>query len=324
MRKLASIRTVNELNPIEGADRIEVARLDGWNVIVEKGLHKAGDRVVYFEIDSLLPIEDQYEFLRDRCYVKNPEGFRIRTMKMRGVVSQGLVMPYSGSQEAGTDVTEEYGVTLYEKPLGMLPPHIKGHWPHFLSKTDQERVQNISVPRTKYEVTLKLDGASETVYYNNGEIGVCSRNYKVEQEGVYWEAAIDILNALSLYGKNLAVQGELMGPGIQKNPLGLTSHEIYVFDIWDIDEQRYLYPVERYDTLFDLNRYVDWRIKQVLQLGLFEPAEVYDNEQDLREEILKMADFTIDGKIQEGIVFKGYELPVSFKAINNKYLLKEK
>jgi RNA ligase (TIGR02306 family) len=325
MRKLASVRVINELNPIEGADNIELARVYGWNAIVQKGLYNVGDRVVFFEIDSILPIKPEYEFLRSRCYISRPiEGFRIKTMKLRGVLSQGLILPYNGDAETGEDVTEELGVKLHEQQTTQIPTHIKGHWPSYIAKTDQERVQNLTVPRTSYEITLKLDGTSETVYYYNGEVGVCSRNYKLQPEGSYWDAAAHILKALLAYKHNLAIQGELMGPKIQGNKLGLDHHEIYVFDIWDIDEQEYLLPDERREILDKLNDFVDGKIKHVPEIGEYTPAEVYDDEQHLREEILAMADITIDGRIQEGIVLKSLDMPYTFKAVNNRYLLKEK
>lgn len=325
MRKLASVRVIDDLTPIEGADRIEVARLDGWNVIVQKGLYSIGDKVVYFEIDSLLPIRDEYEFLRDRCYVKSPEGFRIKTMKMRGVVSQGLVMPYDGDEPVGTDLTETLGVALYEKPLPVnTNTNIVNNWPWFIHKTDQERVQNITVPRIPYEVTLKYDGSSCTVYRRGDHIGICSRNYEIDKSGPYWEAAQSVVEALEAYGMDYAVQGELMGPGVQGNPMGFNRYHFFVFDIWDIERQQYLTPDERYNLL---DTWQDFALIEEAQV-LYEewtPAEVYDSEQHLRDDILAMADLTTaGGKPIEGIVFKALDGSFSFKAINNKYLLKEK
>lgn len=324
MRKLASVRTVAELTPIPDADRIEVARIDGWNVIVEKGLHKVGDSVVYFEIDSVLPIREEYEFLRPRCYVATPdEGFRIKTMKMRGVVSQGLVMPYDGDSPIGTDMTAHFGVVLYDPPLP-VQANIKGHWPSFIAKTDQERVQNLDIiPREQYEVTVKLNGTSITAFYNRGALGVCSRNYELQQEGTYWDAASDILDALSFYGGNYAIQGELMGPGIQKNPLGLREPTVFVFDVWNINTQSYMYPDERADFINELNNEVGGRIQQVEHFIDWEPSSVA-TEAVIRQNILDLADLKIDGKVQEGLVFKSYQSTTTFKAINNRYLLKEK
>src|ERR1022692_2598024 len=98
MRKLATIRQISNLLPIPGADRIEVATIDGWKVVVNKGTHVIGELVVYFEIDSFLPIRDEFEFLRKSSYKKmadEVEGFRLRTISLRKQISQGLVMPIS-------------------------------------------------------------------------------------------------------------------------------------------------------------------------------------------------------------------------------------
>jgi RNA ligase (TIGR02306 family) len=322
MRKLASVRQVAALEPIENADNIELARIDGWKVIVQKGIYEVGDSVVFFEIDSVLPIRDEFEFLRDRCYVVNPvEGFRLKTMKMRGVVSQGLVIPCNESWDIGTDVTEHYGVKLYEptvkeswsKSNGSL-----GFWPHSISKTDQERVQNIQVPQETYEVTVKLDGSSATVYYNDGQIGVCSRNWALCEGGMFWDAAEKIIEVLKSLKKNIAVQGELMGPKVQGNKLGLSKHQIFVFDIWDIDNQRYLSPSER----LELNRSSHKTMDEVHWFGWYTPTPGSSNE-EIQNELLEMADSKMNNKPIEGLVFKSLESETSFKVINNKYLLKE-
>lgn len=112
MRKLATIREIAEIKPIPDADRIEVARIDGWEVVVSKkdNFH-VGDRVVYVEIDSKMPETPEYEFLKSRKYV-------VKTIVMRGQVSQGLVMPLSvlpiGEYKLGQDVTGILGITKYD------------------------------------------------------------------------------------------------------------------------------------------------------------------------------------------------------------------
>ena len=97
MRKLATIQKIKEILPIEGADAIELAIVNGWKVVVGKNVeHKEGDYVIYCEIDSFLPIKEEFEFLRKSSYKKmadGTEGFRLRTIKLRGQVSQGLIIP---------------------------------------------------------------------------------------------------------------------------------------------------------------------------------------------------------------------------------------
>jgi RNA ligase (TIGR02306 family) len=97
-RKLATIRKIKDIVPIEGADAIELALVDGWQVVVAKNVgHKVGDKVVYCEIDSFLPIKEEFEFLRKSSYKKmgDQEGFRLKTIKLKNTLSQGLILPYS-------------------------------------------------------------------------------------------------------------------------------------------------------------------------------------------------------------------------------------
>src|SRR4051812_39405747 len=105
MRTLASIQTINAVEPILNADAIEKIRVLGWWVVAKKGEHKLGDKVVYCEIDSLLPERPEFEFLRASSFkpaqvdetgsVVIPAGFRIKTIKLRGQVSQGICFPLS-------------------------------------------------------------------------------------------------------------------------------------------------------------------------------------------------------------------------------------
>ena len=135
-RKLASIRKIGSVSPVEGADNIELVHVDGWQCISKKGDFKEGDFCVYFEIDSFLPIRPEFEFLRKSSYRKmgGKEGFRLKTIRLRGQLSQGLAMPIQLFKELpyegyelfkeddhgygnGYDVTETLGVTKYEPPI---------------------------------------------------------------------------------------------------------------------------------------------------------------------------------------------------------------
>lgn len=321
-RKLASVRTIKELIPIENSDFIELAKIDGWQCIVKKGEFKVGDKCVYFEIDSFLPLREEFEFLRKSSYKKmdNKEGFRLRTIKLRGQLSQGLALPLSSFPElsevhVGADVTNDLGVLKYEKPI---PPQLHGkvkrYFPSFLKKTDQERVQNLSeeILEGFWLMTEKLDGTSFTCYKYKGEFGVCSRNLELKEteENLYWKIAREY----SLQDKcpdGFAIQGEIVGPGIQYG--GYTKKPtLFVFHIWDIEKQEYL-------PLIKAER---WAMKLGLEfvpvIGVAEITPDVDR-------ILKMAEgvSSIDDKTEmEGVVF--YKDPFSFKAISNKYLLKTK
>ncbi|MFW6310686.1 MAG: RNA ligase (ATP), partial [Nanoarchaeota archaeon] len=218
-RKLATIEKISGIYPIEGADAIERAEVRGWNVVIKKGEFKEGDFCVYCEIDSLLPERPEFEFLR-----KNK--FRIRTIKLRGQVSQGIVFPISilesfgelvsviGEQEydtilvirdenvvvpivQGEDVTDLLGVTKFEPPIpASLGGDVKGNFPSHSIKTDEERIQNLKnnydkFKEKKWVVTEKLDGSSCTAFIFDGEYGMASRNLtlKESEKNSFWKVA---------------------------------------------------------------------------------------------------------------------------------------
>lgn len=350
-RKLVTIRRVSQLRPIEGADLIELAIVDGWQCVVKKGEFSVGDLGVYFEIDSFLPSTDaRYAFLESK-FIKweGKIGARIRTMKLKGQLSQGLLLPAREFPEIlaveDSDVTELLGIEKWEKPLpACLGGTARGNFPSFIPKTDQERVQNIrdlfeDWGHHTFQESTKMDGSSMTVYYVAKDTdvydmnarpddegnwpaelsGVCSRNLDlVETQGnQFWITAREnqIIEKLRALGRNLAIQGELCGSGIQSNfekfPDGV--HDFFVYDIWDIDSQSYLSPQDTH-TLAE-----QFGLKHVPVHGyivLKEAAQTID-------EILDRAEGKgINGAKREGIVFKHVESGFSFKAISNSYLLK--
>lgn len=345
-RKLASVQRVDWVRPIEGADNIELVGIKGWQCVAKKGEFQKGDLCIYFEIDSFLPVEPRYEFLRKGCY-KNVEGlgegFRIRTIKLRGVLSQGLAIPVDTSLYAegelpavGDDLTEVLGVKKYEKPIPYaLRGKVKGNFPIFIPRTDQERVQNIiqtlEDDDDMYEVTLKLDGSSMTCFVKDGEVGVCSRNLQLKIEDNEGNAFVETFKKLKIdkmlldfheaTGRNIALQGELMGPGVQGNREDLPELTFFLFDIFDIDKQEYMLPEDR------------WGVKETWFSSLEEaPMVVFPQrirkwvEGNLLDGLLQFADRkSLFHPIAEGLVFKSITVPgKSFKVINNKYLLKEK
>lgn len=326
-RKLASIRKISDILPIENADLLELAVVDGWNVVVQKGKHKVGDYVVYFEIDSFLPIKPEFEFLRKSSY-RNVEGlgegFRIKTMKLRGQVSQGLIM---GCEEVNVehkdlneDLSEKIGVIKYDPPANAsaLGADHAGLFPYFIPKTDQERIQNCFKEIAKnefYEVSMKLDGTSMTVFFNEGKFGVCSRNYELKDgENAYWSVAkkLELDKNLEMLGVNLAIQGELMGPGIQKNREGLKEHTFFVFDVYIIDKREYMPPAMRRSFIEDLG------------INHVPIIDIAANPEESVGAFLEKADIkSINHPIAEGLVYKNILDPSkSFKVINNKFLLK--
>lgn len=342
MRKLAKIVRIDELNPIEGADAIECAVVGGWKVVAQKGLYNVGDLAVYFEIDSWIPNE-LAPFLskgKEPREFEGVKGERLKTIKLRGQLSQGLLMPmkeiveFVGNPlrvfEEDQDMTETLGIKKWEKPVNaQLAGVCRGNFPSLIPKTDQERVQNLkkaieSARGDTFEVTEKLEGSSMTVYQMvvDGEMqfGVCSRNMDLkETEGnSFWATARkdDIEAKMKAVDEfwSFAIQGELVGPGIQGNIYGLKEPKFYVFDIYDIQAGEYLPP--------------DARRSVVDAMGL-DHVPVITTDFKLEhtvDELLGMAEYPSElANVQrEGIVFKETRGGFSFKAISNKYLLNEK
>jgi RNA ligase (TIGR02306 family) len=337
MRKLATIRKIDALTPIEGADAIECATVGGWKVVVKKGEYHAGDDAIYCEIDSWIPTE-LAPFLSKGKEPREFEGIkgeRLRTIKLRGQLSQGLLLPLgigvfdvNAVLEEGTDVSELLNIVKWEKPMNaQLAGMARGNFPSLIPKTDQERVQNLvkeiagaAESGQLFEVTEKLEGSSMTVYRIEGEFGVCSRNLDLkETEGnSFWETAraMDIEAKMREFNMdNYAIQGELIGPGIQGNIYKLSKPEFRVFDVYSINDGKYLNPAER---------------RGVIGMMGLPHVPVLLVDKDVRcsdvQEILTWAEgkSTLGDTEREGIVFKEVNGGFTFKAISNKYLLGEK
>ena len=354
MRKLATIRTIDSLDPIEGADKIEVATVGGWKVVAQKGLYNVGDLAVYFEIDSWIPTSVAPFLTKAGHYPKSFEGVegeRLKTIKLRGQISQGLLLPIfelikivPGFEDITTelldeDVTELLGIKKWEKAIpANLAGTCKGNFPSKIPKTDQERCQNLKKEITQaneadtaFEITEKCEGSSMTVYRmkvdDEMEFGVCSRNLNLkETEGnSFWDRARkdDIEAKMKAVDEfwDFAIQGELVGPGIQDNIYGLTESEFRVFDVYNIQTGEYLMPQARRDL--------------IARMGL-KHAPVIEESATLHgtlniTDIPQLLDYA-DGKsvigftghLREGVVFKEVNGGFTFKAISNKYLCNQR
>lgn len=342
-RKLVSIQKVVSVEPIEGSDFIEKIKILGWQCVSKKGTFNAGDMCMYAEVDTMLPIHPEFEFLRKSCYRKmhtGEEGFRIKSVRLRGVLSQGIALPLSigiiaeGEYIEGQDITELIGVFKYE---AYIPPELSGTMlgkrPPFVPKTDELRLQ--SYPLLLEEMrgekayrSVKMDGSSMSVYLNpmaEREFGVCSRevDLKESDSNTLWKVVkkYDIQNKLKEYGNSIVIQGELCGPGIQKNRLKLLEHDWFVFDIY--------FPVERrYASLEEM-----CSICTMLGLKTVPIEETVDSFNFTLDELLKMAEGKYDGtdNEREGNVWRPVDIVysnvlcgrLSFKVLNNLFLLKE-
>ena len=338
MRKLATIRKIDSLQPIEGADAIECAAVGGWKVVVKKGEYNTGDLAVYCEIDSWIPTE-LAPFLSKGKEPREFEGIkgeRLRTVKLRGQLSQGLILPLEPTCEnivseliEDLDVSLPLNIVKWEAPINaQLAGQVKGNFPTAIPKTDQERVQNLTKEiraafenNLLFELTEKLEGSSMTCYLKDNEFGVCSRNLdlKRDETNSLWKVAIDsdIEDKMQIAGlRNHAIQGEIVGPGIQGNIYKLSKPTFYVFDIYDINKGDYMEPAERQAMI------------KVLQLN---HVPVITNGKDLGigtvDELLIWAEgksVLNEKQEREGIVFKQMNGGMTFKAISNKYLLNAK
>lgn len=328
MRKMATIRKIDNILPIEGADAIECAVVGGWKVVVKKDEYKVGDLAIYCEIDSWIP-HDLAPFLskgKEPREFNGVKGERLRTVKLRGQLSQGLLLPTVGQtplKGEGDDLTEFLGIQKWEAPVpAQLAGQVKGNFPSLIPKTDQERVQNLvseiaGAQKMNFEVTEKLEGSSMTCYIIEDVFGVCSRNLdlKVDENNAFWKAAIkyDIEAKMrSLNCGDFALQGELIGPGIQGNIYGLKDIEFHIFDIYDIRLGEYLRPSERHALVKRMN------------LSHVPVLETYQLDGSVDDMLTKAEGKSLlnDKQEREGIVFKEVNGGMTFKAISNKYLLK--
>ena len=340
MRKLASIRKIADIRPIQDADAIEVAVVDGWKVVVKKGEYSVGDLAIYIEIDSWVP-NALAPFLskgQEPREYNGVTGERLRTVKLRGQVSQGLLLsmteqmkdtvviysPGNGTSiviEEGTDLTEYLGIQKWEAPISpQLAGQVRGVFPtNLIPKTDQERIQNCfpeieAKGDVTYEVTMKLDGTSCTIFRWEGELRVCSRNLelKVNEENKDNTLVAMALKIGDRIPEGFALQGELMGPGIQSNREGFKEHKFFVFDVFLIKEHAYAGPAYR---------------RALCQEYGFEHVPILYQVSAAPESVdagLALADGpSITHKIREGLVWKCNEDPsFSFKTISNAFLLK--
>ncbi|MBM3236638.1 RNA ligase (ATP) [Candidatus Poribacteria bacterium] len=326
-RALAHIERIRNVEPIEGADKIEKATILGWEVVIKKDEFKIGDLVVYIEIDSILPEREEFEFLREKK-------FRIRTVRMRGQISQGIAFPLSilpdGIQiEEGLDVTEALNIQKYEPPIpAQLSGIVKGRFPSFIPKTDETRIQSVPDVLVRHKgkmfyISEKLDGSSATYYLRDSEFGVCSRNLELKEtdQNTFWVIARknDIENKLRAYGRDVAVQGEVIGPGIQKNRYKLKQPSLFIFSVFDIDNYKYA----------DFKEFTEFALKYG-----FDTVPILNTEYVLNNTVEELVELSkgmskLNEEIQrEGIVMRTLiecqdeELGrLSFKVVNPEYLL---
>jgi RNA ligase (TIGR02306 family) len=347
-RKMAVIKKIDGVRAIPDADKICAYQVGGWWVVDQVGKYSVGDLAVYCEIDSFIPTTIAPFLTKPDQYPKVFEGVqgeRLRTVRLRGQISQGLLLPIptgdnfdvgrlafeisTGAIKEGDDVSDVFGIKKYEAPIpSNLGGEVKGMFPGYIPKTDQERIQNLKSELAEwqrlgytFERTEKLDGTSMTAFILDGVFSICSRNLELKPnaDNTMFKAAAaqELSEKLTLSGRNLALQGELIGNGIQSNKYKYTGQEFRVFDIYDIDAKKYFTPVERKEFVTELNiKHVPVMASAFSLVGL-----TIDDLLKMAEGKSVMGDIT--GPEREGDVYKCLEDPsISFKVISNKFLLR--
>lgn len=362
-RRLVTVRPVKAKHDIPKADMIEQLTVDGWNVVSKKNEFNVGDYGVFFEVDSGLPAEDErFEFLL-KGGTKDFHGkqvIRIKTMKLRGVVSQGLMLPLSkfpeiidyihslsmnikDAYEYKLDLSHLLDVVKYEPPMKVRGADAAGDFPYYIHRTDQERINNVFEELKdehggqEFYATLKMDGSSATFYYtknpnhqyqtydtddDGGQFIVCSRNMAIKPTNNPWYVAaesLDIERKLKEYsnrtGNEYAIQGELLGKGIQGTREKFYDYTVRFFAVFDVTTHKYLPYNETIDVFDELD------LPMVPVLDTFKPFERFNDVQEFIEYSNNVTPIHAD--VPEGVVYHSVDKPyVSFKAISSTYLLK--
>ena len=345
MRVLASIQKIRDIQPIEDADFIELVYILGWQCVAKKGEFNIGDYCVYFEIDSFLPIKPVFEFLRSSSYKNSDilgEGYRLKTQKFRGELSQGLALPLYMFEELnnieiteGLAVTKLLGVRKYEEGGKVTNGGtIIGRLPYSIPHTDETRIQNVPDIISEFEgkyyyITTKIDGSSYSVSYDIDGFHVTGHNYEYKDDGKcsFYEyvKGLNLKEKLKKYVEDnclsyMTIQGEYAGPKIQKNRLALMKPEWFVFDI-RIDGSRVSLTM-----LQDIVEEFGLMMVPIEEEGFDLPSQ-YPNAKAL---LYRAEGKYVSGLQKEGIVIRT-QYPIlsntlgtylSIKVINNDYLLK--
>jgi RNA ligase (TIGR02306 family) len=332
VRHLATIQEITNLAPIEGADKVVRASILGWNCVVKKDEFQMNGKCIFIEPDAVLPPRPEFDFLKEHKY-------RIKIRKFKGQISQGICFPTSlipHEVSIGDDVTEELGIIKYEMPIpANLAGQVIGAFPSFMPKSDETRVQVLGDVLARHKGTMcyateKIDGASLTAFVKDGQFGICSRNLQLAEteDNAYWKAAREtqLKEKMLALNRNIMLQGELAGNGVQGNTLKLQGLHIFFFNAFDIDAYKYLDISEAFELFDSLGLE-----KVPLVLGSF---ELTDN----IEELVKFA--TAKSLLnkdvwREGLVIRPLKEKqdlqmaqgfgngrLSFKVINQEYALK--
>jgi RNA ligase (TIGR02306 family) len=358
MRKLVTIRTISEIRQIANADNIELAIVDGWQSVVKKSEFSVGQSVVYFEIDSWVP-HDIAPFLSN---LKSPKSFngvignRLRTIRLRGAMSQGLIMPMSildgYSINFDEDIAEQIGVQKWERESGQgFNAQKRCEWDQRIPKTDEERVQNTSeyivdfMRDNDFEVTEKLEGSSMSVYHStiDDTLHVCSRNVDLLESDTcaFWNAVTREMRKFCKYNPDYVLRGELIGCGVQGNiyKLPAGSRVFKLYSIYSIASGKYISPQKRHKIAQTQNiahvpvisillKSADAAIENAYNMpNMYTTFPAIESAEHAIKLLLSYAEIKSGlnaNQLAEGIVLKSMTNGnIHFKAVSNKYLLGE-
>ena len=363
-RKLASVQKVKAIRPIEGADRIEVVQVLNWDCVASKGQYHVGDLVIYFEIDSLLPDIPAFEFLKKSAWSQKLNKYKISTHKFRNQISQGLIMPITQLREIynaingtsissidydeGDDLTALLKIEKYEPPVsnGPLGEIINHEW--YVPKTDEERIQvcaenvlpeYIKREQNEWYASIKLDGTSCTAGLFDDAFLIGGRTQWYKDENMYTTTvkkygdleakAREYLDATGVY---VVFQGELCGPGIQSNRLGLKEKEWFIFNVFVSTTGKYD-SYEKLDLIGMLAVCENFGLKHVpiIDDEYKFSFNGYSNTDEIVNGLLSYVDNfkyrtyfedASPNQVAEGLVFRLNDMTNSFKVVSNKFLLK--
>lgn len=358
MSKLATIQRISEFKKHPNADRLNLAKVLGWQCVTAEN-YEVGDLVVYIQIDTTVPKAEWSEFL----FKGDEERARIKSIKLRGEISQGLILPpsvlrgehffnlhkdkdgewvyrvmngYNVLYE-GQDVSGALGVEKFFKPIpASLAGEVVGDFPsHLVPKTDEERLQNVpdvlkELKGKRVYISAKMDGTSGTFIKENGKLRVCSRNLELKEneKNSFWRVArkYDLENKMK---DGEVIQGEIVGPGIQKNTSGEKDIDMYVFNHGNIHGRTY-------DGYWGVALFCDRTGTKMVPLVEWIELDPKNNvngfQYETVEELLELADSVkySNGTQVEGIVIRPIEEMysetlkgrMSFKVISNNYAVK--
>ena len=239
-RPLAVVGVIEGIHPIEGADRIQLAKVNcgaagTWSGVVSKDIQPS-DRVTVFLQDALLPPNERWSFMEK-------QNWRVRMCRFKGVPSECLIVPGAPDFIEGTDLTDTLGVTKYEKPIPAgASADIAGNFPSWIPRTDEDNFQRVPelvehMRDDHWYVTEKADGTSCTAWVDDDGLHVCSRNFELREfsesgaTNLYWRVARQY--KLENLPQGYAIQFEIVGPGVQGNPMGLKTTEMRLFNVYE-------------------------------------------------------------------------------------------